>query len=159
MKKTFPWLIFIFLMFLPESVVAVVPTDAPVLLSEKLEGKKVEISRLDRKTIERQLGRKLNLQERVFLWIVKKDIKKKKQVIGKKEDSRATHPLAVFAVGVALFSPLVITGILAIIFGIIALHEIKTYPEKWKGKGWATAAILLALIGIPAGFLIASALA
>lgn len=49
-------------------------------------------------------------------------------------------------VGLFLFG--VILGLLAIIFGAIALSAIKNNPEKYKGKGFAIAGLIIGIVAI-----------
>ncbi len=39
-------------------------------------------------------------------------------------------------------------GALAIVFGIISLGKIKRHPDRYKGKGLATASLILGLVGV-----------
>ncbi len=48
----------------------------------------------------------------------------------------------------ATFFGAIVCGILAMVFGIIALYKIKKQPEKWKGRGMALAGYICAVVGL-----------
>lgn len=63
--------------------------------------------------------------------------------------------LAGFISGLAgLFIAAIPLGIVAIVFGAISLSKIKRNPQRYKGKGFAIASIILGIVDVVAMFLI-----
>jgi hypothetical protein len=125
-------------------------------------------AQLDKNALEKQLGRKLKLKEKIGLWVAKKAKKKQERLKAKNEDKRKIHPLAWIASSLSISSFLV-ASILAIfdilapfgfsiflavlifsgfVLGIIAKKRIKKSPAKWKGKGLTLAAIIIGYVCI-----------
>ena len=91
---------------------------------------------LTKVAIEKQLGRKLNFKERVAWFIAKKEMKKLYSNGEPKETNENAILGLIFAV---VFPPL------GIVFSLIALSQINKNPEKYKGKGLATAGLVLGI--------------
>lgn len=77
---------------------------------------------------------------------------------GGKDKSKA---LTSFILGLVLWVPLfnVMCGVIGLIFGIIALKEIKKNPEEYEGKTLATVGIVLCAIPVVGSILYFGALA
>lgn len=102
--------------------------------------------------LEDAIGRKLTFKEKIALKLVKKKLKKHKELDPKVAfEQTKTDAMAVagFVTGlVSLFIFGIILGILAIVFSSIALKRIKREPEALTGRGLAVAGLVLGIIGL-----------
>ena len=107
---------------------------------------------LDKADLEKQLGRKLKLKEKIALRLFKKSAQRNKNTaISANENAVKMDGLAIagFVCGVVgIFFAGIILGILAIVFGGVSLARIKQKPDTRKGKGFAIAAMVLGIVAI-----------
>lgn len=130
------------LMALPFPAAAAVYQEAPAdLVAESLS----------REQLEQSLGRKLKFKERIALSLFKHRMKR----AAKKNDEKELNLLAFFGFWLTLlgvlFFPLAIAGG---VLCIVALGQFKKEPDRWKGKGWALAGVILAGISVLAALLL-----
>ena len=102
--------------------------------------------------MEQEIGRKLTFKEKMALKVVKRKMKRSAQA---KADERETEGFAIlgFIAGLAsifIFGIIIriLLGILGIVFGGIALSNIKKAPETKRGKGLAILGLILGILGI-----------
>lgn len=117
--------------------------------TEKLD--LVDLAQMDRKEVEQKLGRKLNLGERIALSIAKKKVKKAQRKAQRAGDGYArTDGLAIagFVCGIVGLLSFGVLSILAIVFSIIGLNNIRRNPDEIKGRGLATAGLVCGIIGV-----------
>lgn len=91
--------------------------------------------------------------------MTKKQIKTKnteQENIEKQEKDKA-FSIASFVCGILFWVPLFnfVLGIMAIIFGVLAIKRIKKEPEKYGGQGFAIAGIILGSIALMFGIVYA----
>jgi hypothetical protein len=108
---------------------------------------------------------KLSFFEKVTLRIFQKKIEKqlKKELVAK--DDRKTNGLALTSMILGIVAMVLsisiiglVSAILALIFGAIGLSQINKNKEKYKGKGFAIAGLVMGIIGCAIyGLLIAAA--
>lgn len=114
-----------------------------------------------KKSLKKKLGRKLTFHENIALWVLKRPLKrmvKKEPKLGEvsinrffgnnqpgagalQENNNPSASLAIAAFVASILLPL-LGGLLC----IVALGAIAKHPEKFKGKGWAWAGILVTII-------------
>lgn len=111
-----------------------------------------DLINLEKTDLEKKIGRKLNIKEKLTLSFVKRKLRKNSNLTGEnaleqvKTDGMA---IAGFVTGlVSLFLFGFILGVLGVIFSAIALKRIKREPESRKGKGLAIAGLILGIVGI-----------
>ncbi len=128
------------------------------LPNQQIVSKQKVTKKIKRKDLEKQLGRKLKLKERIALWIVNKKIKKSKEV--KDNNNVATYALIASVAGVIPFIG-IFFALAGIALGIISLLvSIKSKREaKYRKKaliairvglltaGWSLFLIWLAIKG------------
>ena len=124
--------------------------NAIALPKQQLAKKQKTEKLLDRKAIEKKLGRKLKLGERLALWFIKKKIKKQKK--RKKNKKLPKHKGASVAfvfslLGLMPFAVLFFTPV-ALILGISSLIDIAVYKKQVRGRLWAWLAIIISLLTI-----------
>ncbi len=111
-----------------------------------------ESPQLERAYVEQQLGRKLKFKERIALSIVRGKAKRQNRRAAKiaaGEKPVDGYAVASLVCGILAFFT-VITGVAAIVLGIIALGRFKRDPQFRTGKGMAIAGIItgsLVIIG------------
>ena len=110
-----------------------------------------DIIQLNKVQLENRIGRKLSFKEKIALKLVKKKLKKRKDLTSEKAyEQTRIHGLAVagFVTGlVSIFFAGIILGVLSVVFSGIALGKIKQSPDTFSGKGLAIAGLILGLIG------------
>lgn len=117
------------------------PTASPVVAETKTPD-------LDRKTIEAQLGRKLNFAERIVLGSVKRKAKRQAR---RGQRSGPFDALAIVSFGLGVLTILstftlsgvlfILSGLGAIITGIVALVNLGGKNDYKRGRGFAIAGI------------------
>jgi hypothetical protein len=158
--KTIALFLSMMLIFLNSANAATIPStkfptgkSPAITLSHEMVG---YISKLKVKEIEKLLGRKLKLKEKIgikiYQWKVKKEVSHKK-VDGEKDKGRNAMMLGIFALGALLLSPLLIftwmaaipLAIIAIITGNKALKEDKNDRDAKTGVilGWITLGLMV----------------
>jgi len=109
-----------------------------------------DILKKDKKQLETQIGRKLQLKEKVALVFAKRKMKKSIAKHGEANyEEGKTHGLAIASLVlgiVGFFFAGFVLGILAIIFGAISLKKIKRSGGFLNGKGMAIAGLVLGII-------------
>lgn len=81
------------------------------------------------------------------------ELKKGLKILSAPKDEQKTHGLAVASMILGILSLItfygaLLFGVLAIIFGAIALNKIKTNPEAYKGKGMAKAGLICGIVAL-----------
>ena len=119
-----------------------------------------EVIHLNRKGIERSIGRKLSLKERFVLRWIKRKLKQNANMSPSKalEETKIDNfSIAGFVLGILglLFLPYsVVFAIVGIFFSIIALKRIKKEPERRRGRTFALAGLILSIIGAVVGLVV-----
>ncbi|MBK9981398.1 MAG: DUF4190 domain-containing protein [Saprospiraceae bacterium] len=109
---------------------------------------------LDRTQIESQLGRKLKFKERIALSILKSKIRhaeKKGHALPLEYSQSSTEGFAIAGFVIGIVSVLLISllfGILAIVFSAISLSKIRKYDGLYKGRGLATAGLVMGIVAV-----------
>lgn len=120
------------------------PAQAAFSVPPAAQEVKSESPQLDRALVEQQLGRKLKFKERVALSIIRGKAKRQKRRAAKiaaGEKPVDGYAVASLVCGILAFFT-VITGVAAIVLGIIALGRFKRDPQFRTGKGMAIAGII-----------------
>lgn len=121
-----------------------------------------DLINLEKEDLEAKVGRKLKFKEKLSLGLVKRKLKKNKQLSGvdaleqTKTDGLAVAGLVTGIVG--LFFLGIILGTLAIVFSAIALKRIRREPETRTGRGLAIAGLVLGIVGVVGWALVVAAL-
>lgn len=129
------------------------PTQAPVNTEDHV-GILQQTNIPDRAQIESQLGRKLKFKERIALSILKSKIRhaeKKGQTLPLDYSQSSTEGFAIAGFVIGIVSLLLISllfGILAIVFSAISLSKIRKYDGLYKGRGLATAGLVMGIVAV-----------
>jgi MFS family permease len=107
-----------------------------------------KFKKIDKKKLRATSQPKLNFFQKIAIKIISKKLAKKARkhqaIPVKKTDGLA---IASFISAIAAWFVLgIILGLLAVIFGAIAIYRIDLYPETRKGKGFAIAGLILGAI-------------
>jgi hypothetical protein len=113
-----------------------------------------KITALKVKDVQKMIGRKLSLKEKIGFWLLKK--KMKKQASDGSNQGKTAYILGFVGLGLliaGLFLPYVILGsivaaVLAIVFGSMAGKRDPTDRKGYAGKlmGWITLGLIVALV-------------
>ncbi len=158
MKQKFFFPVFLVLFFFHSSVYGVHSHEAIVCGQE--QSTLQQFIPLDKAQLESQLGRKLKFKERIALSILKSKIKKSEknaQNANPEDNYAVTDGFAIAGFVLGILSILVLGllfGILAIIFSAISLNRIRKFDGLYKGKGLATAGLIMGIIGLALAVLI-----
>lgn len=132
---------------------AVIAVDS-VQLNQTYESNSTRLD-LSKESLEKLLGRKLTLSEKLVFPIIKNKVKKGLEAEVALEEAKTDGmAIAGFVTGlVSLFIFGIVLGILGIIFSSIALSRIRKEPTKRKGKGLAIAGLVLGIVGFIGWFI------
>lgn len=139
------------------------PVSTPLPVVESIfDLPKTDILQKDVKTLEKQIGRKMRIKEKIALIFTKRKLKKSNANNEEIDfNETRTHGLAIASmvcgiVGLFIFG--IVLGILAIIFGAISIGKIKRSGGYLRGKGMAVAGLVLGIVGIALLFVLLAAL-
>jgi len=118
----------------------------------KSERKDSKAKKITRKEFERQLGRKMSFKERIGFALLKGKLNKAQNQNQNTDNSRVpTDGLAIASLVlgiIGIFVAGLILGFLAILFAILSFKNIKKHEGARKGKGLATAGLIIGIAAV-----------
>lgn len=143
MKRLFHGLFFTLILIVTTSAGVVEPSALPAAEKPLTALSKAEIKKLSVTDMEKYMGRKMSRLEKSAFKLNKK---KYAEYVKMEKDGRTNTMAIVGFVCSLIISPL------GLIFGIIALGQIKKSGER--GRGWATAAVIIGAVGTILGLIL-----
>jgi hypothetical protein len=143
MKRLFYGLFFAFILIVTTSASVIEPSTLPAAEKPLTALSKAEIKKLSIVDMEKYMGRKMSRLEKSAFKLNKK---KFAAYVNMEKEGRTNTMAIVGFVCSLIISPL------GLIFGIIALGQLKRSGER--GRGWATAAVIIGALGTILGLIL-----
>jgi hypothetical protein len=164
-SRILPWILMLLMPFASQAAVGFIsPTGnehpgSARSFTETLSRMSVDdLATVTRTAFKNKLGRKLKVRELITFKVLRSQARKARKKMnasaeeGAKADGFAITSLVVGIV--SIFFAGIILGVVAVVFGLIALNRIRKDPERRNGKGFAIAGIATGAVGLVGALII-----